>query len=176
MDAQLGLVLDPAYVAGLSDMTIEELRSRRSVCQSLEGVLSFRRRMAQGRLDIVGAERRRRQDGKSSLDSAGSVAELPGVLSEGFTDRSRPRLAAAVDLDENIMDTDELDAIVGPSVLSSLGNLSDQELEQRINDLSSYEKRVSGERRRIHECIDAFQGEITRRYQSGEASVDSLLH
>jgi hypothetical protein len=34
---------------------------------------------------------------------------------------------------------------------------------------------VSGQRRDLFERIDALQAEITRRYKTGEASVDSLL-
>lgn len=175
VDDQLGIVLNPAYIAGRVDLTMDELRERRSACQHLEGALSFQRRMAQGRLDIVGAERRRRETGKESLDSAGSVAELADVLSEGFAQRSGARSAVIIDPDEGVMDTDELDAIVGPSVLAALATLSNDELSQRISELSVYEQRVSSQRRLVHEHLDAFQAEITRRYQSGEASVDSLL-
>ncbi len=175
VDDKLGLVLDPAYVAGLTDLTMEELRARRAVCQSLEGVMSFRRRMAQGRLDIVGAEWRRREMGEESLDSAGSVAQLPDVLSEGFAQRSGARAAAVIEPDEATMDTKELDAIVGPGVLASLAGLSVDELKEQIRRLSAYEQELSEHRRGLHERLDAFQAEITRRYQSGEASVDSLL-
>jgi len=34
---------------------------------------------------------------------------------------------------------------------------------------------VSSDRRALHGAIDALQAEIARRYQTGEASVDSLL-
>jgi hypothetical protein len=41
--------------------------------------------------------------------------------------------------------------------------------------LSALEVRVSGCRRDLFERIDALQAEITRRYKTGEATVDSLL-
>ena len=34
---------------------------------------------------------------------------------------------------------------------------------------------MSRRRRSLHERIDALQAEITRRYRTGEASVESLL-
>lgn len=175
VDDKLDAVLAPDFVAGLVDLTMDELRARRGLCQSLEGVLSFRRRMAQGRLDIIGAEWRRRETGEESLDAAASVAELPGVLSEGFVQRSGARAAAVIEPDEAAMDTRELDEIVGPGVLGSLAELSDGELQEQIRRLSAYEQDLSERRRVLHERLDAFQAEIARRYQSGEASVDSLL-
>ena len=43
------------------------------------------------------------------------------------------------------------------------------------DQLAAFEQRVSGHRRDLFERIDALQAEITRRYKTGEASVDSLL-
>ena len=43
------------------------------------------------------------------------------------------------------------------------------------DQLTAFEQRVSGHRRELFERIDALQAEITRRYKTGEASVDSLL-
>ena len=41
--------------------------------------------------------------------------------------------------------------------------------------LDAFEHEVSGHRRDLFERIDALQAEITRRYKTGEATVDSLL-
>ena len=41
--------------------------------------------------------------------------------------------------------------------------------------LSAYEADVSARRKALFEQIDALQAEITRRYKTGEASVESLL-
>jgi hypothetical protein len=41
--------------------------------------------------------------------------------------------------------------------------------------LSDLEHAVSARRRSLHERIDALQSELTRRYKTGEATVDSLL-
>lgn len=41
--------------------------------------------------------------------------------------------------------------------------------------MEGLEQEVSGVRRRLHAQIDQLQAEITRRYRSGEASVDALL-
>ena len=40
---------------------------------------------------------------------------------------------------------------------------------------SAHEAELSARRRTLHERIDVLQAEITRRYKTGEASVESLL-
>ena len=41
--------------------------------------------------------------------------------------------------------------------------------------LQAYERRVSDLRRALFDRIDAIENELTRRYRTGEASVDTLL-
>jgi hypothetical protein len=178
-------VLDPTFLGDVSDLSMGELRERRAECQELEVGLSYHRRMAQGRLDIVGAERRRRlraqdTDGQAlvdieALDTAGMVSQLSGILA----DRGRPagvgRLPQLMAPEASETETDELDAIVGPNELATLDRLDEATLERLVDDLAAYEAGVSARRRELHQRIDTFQAEITRRYRTGEANVDSLL-
>ena len=46
------------------------------------------------------------------------------------------------------------------------------DLQDRLTD---FEHRVSERRRAYFDRIDALQAELTRRYRTGEASVDNLL-
>jgi hypothetical protein len=73
------------------------------------------------------------------------------------------------------VDTDELDAIAGPGNLARLMEASDDDLAHLVEGISAYEHDVSARRRLLHERIDALQAEITRRYRTGEASVETLL-
>src|SRR5207253_6258350 len=75
-------LLAPAYLEGLTSIPIDELRSRRSECQSVEGSLSYLRRLVQGRLDIVLSELHRRQEGEEPSDVSSIVEHLPEILSE----------------------------------------------------------------------------------------------
>ena len=60
--------------------------------------------------------------------------------------------------------------------LSEAGiNLSDDDLDRMTADLDELEREVSDLRRQVFDCIDALQAEITRRYRTGEANVESLL-
>ena len=53
-------VLAPAFLDGLREWPISELRARRRLAESAEQHLSFLRRMLQGRLDILTSEQRLR--------------------------------------------------------------------------------------------------------------------
>lgn len=174
-DGQLERVLADDYVGDVTALTMDDLRARRAECQALEVGLSFQRRMAQGRLDLVAAERRRRVEGGELPNHDDLVQNLAATLS----DRQRPpgngRLPQLMAPEDAAVDTAELDAIVGPGAVAHLPEQSDEELAAMIEGLSTYEAGVSQRRRALHERIDALQAEITRRYRTGEASVESLL-
>jgi len=68
-----------------------------------------------------------------------------------------------------------LDATVPPDDLARATELSDGDLREIIIALNQLEDEVSVMRRRIHDVIDALQAEVTRRYRTGEATVEGLL-
>jgi hypothetical protein len=169
-------LLDPDYLGVLADRPVDEIRSMRVECVEVETGLSFFRRMVQGRLDIVAAEQHRRRDGG---DPAG-LPELIGQLPEIFSEQRRPdgsgRLPQSLDAPE--VDDElaaQLDELAGPGVLGRLTEFSDAELDQLRRSLDDLEHQVSGYRRQMFDRIDALQAELTDRYRTGEASVDTLL-
>jgi hypothetical protein len=173
--AQLDRVLAEAYVGDIIALSMDDLRAKRAECQGLEVALSYQRRMAQGRLDIVAAEQRRRAEGGAEP----SADDLVRNLAETLADRSRPpgngRLPQLMTPEVAEVNTDVLDAIARPGALARITELSDEGLASYIDELSTYEHLVSGRRRALHERIDELQAEITRRYRTGEATVESLL-
>ena len=169
-------VLADDYVGDVTALSMDELRAKRAECQALEVGLSYRRRLAQGRLDIVAAERRRRAEGAPAPSDDDLVRELATTLA----DRSRPagngRLPQLMAPDAEGVDTSDLDSIARPGALARITESTDEDLTDLVEQLSIYEAIVSKHRRALHERIDALQAEITRRYRTGEASVESLLH
>jgi hypothetical protein len=173
--ASLDELLDPGYPGPLADRSLEELRALRSECQEVETGLSLLRRVVQGHLDIVGAEVGRRADGGAAAGLAELIEQLPEVLS----DRTHapgvgrlPQLMAPADTDPAL--EAELARVLGPGT-GDLASLDDADIEAMASGLRGFEQTVSGHRRALFDRIDAVQEEITRRYQSGEASVDSIL-
>ena len=176
MTSELERILGEVYLGDLAHRSMAEVRSMRAECQEIETGLSYLRRLVQGRLDIVGAELQRRRDGAEPGDLSQLISQLPEILA----DRTRapgfgrlPQLMAPGEVDAEL--TARLDDIVGDHDLETLPGLDDAALGQVHDELEDLEREVSHTRRQLFDRIDALQGEITRRYRTGEASVESLL-
>src|ERR687896_2748852 len=72
-------ITDPAYLEGLADKDLAELRAMREECREGELELSFERRLCQARIDILTAELERRAGGGGEGDL---VSRLPEILSK----------------------------------------------------------------------------------------------
>ena len=177
-NAELERLLDPEYLGDVQARSIEEIRAMRDECRRAEDGLSYVRRQAQGRLDIVAAERQRRVEGKDPWDAADIVDQLPAILghsvttSGGILNVRSTNLEPPDDAGRLIV---ELEGILHESSLTGLGHITDEELGQLVDRLTEYERLVSDRRRALHDRLDVLQAEIVRRYKTGEVSVESLL-
>src|SRR4051812_47702320 len=110
--------LDDLLVANdlgsLPNRPIEELRELRDHLSEIEAGLSFVRRMAQGRLDIVLAEFHSRLQGRTETAHE-LVDRLPEVLSGQARGQGQPRAVRDIEIPqftEKILD--ELDQLLHP--------------------------------------------------------------
>lgn len=159
---------------GLSELSIDEVRARRTACQQLETQLSYVRRLAQGRLDIVTSEIAARRDGTQGDRTL--VEQLTHALSDHITAPGTghlPMMLAPGEVDPELMAG--LDGAAPPAQVSAPGAMGDDELREVADALAEFERNISARRRAMFDRIDALQAEIVRRYRSGEATVDSLL-
>lgn len=176
MDTELEQILDDEYLDDLTNWDVPELRAARTRCQRVETSLSYLRRLAQGRADIVQAELDRRTGGGDPEDLDDLVARLPDVLSEG----SRPahvgpmpqhlapgRIEGAL--------AEELADMEVEAHLSELSEVPTDWLERTGDRLVDYERRVSDLRRSLFERIDALGSELARRYREGAADIDAII-
>ncbi|CAN5149230.1 hypothetical protein BH24ACT1_BH24ACT1_06600 [soil metagenome] len=168
-------VLAPDWIPDPTALPMEELRARRTELQEVEVTLSYQRRMAQGRLDIVAAEKQRRENRDPPMDPDAVVAHLTGILAPNTRGQGTGRLSQLLAPEPAEAETPELDAIAGPDILASLPTMSDADLDRLIEELASSEASYSKWRRALHDRIDLLQGEVVRRYRTGEASVETLL-
>ena len=67
------------------------------------------------------------------------------------------------------------DAALGDHDVAEVPELSDELLTTMADQLHLLEREVSAERRVLHDILDTLQGELVRRYRTGEATVDGLL-
>jgi hypothetical protein len=176
VSSQLNRILGADYLGELERRSMADVRSMRAECQEIETGLSYLRRLVQGRLDIVGAELQHRRDGGEPGDLSDLISQLPEILS----DRTRapglgrlPQLLAPGEVDPEL--TARLDVIMAVHDIETLPSLDADELNRVRDELEGLEREVSDRRRALFDRIDTLQAEITRRYRTGEASVESLL-
>jgi hypothetical protein len=152
-------------------LSLEELRDVRAKLQHEDDVVSYARRVAQARLDLVHAESHRRESGDRDVDLS---SELRVVLSQHLTGGPARPPRPTDDLSDDPLSL-ELDTICADYGFSRLEELSAEELVSLAAALAEYEQRVSADRRDRFERLDMFSAELVRRYREGEASVDGLL-
>jgi hypothetical protein len=176
---QVDLLLGFEYVEGIERASVEEVRSKRDACQKAEVALSYVRRVLQGKLDLIDAERARRAEGETG-GTSDLIERLPQILAGPPARGSAPRqpLATMPGVAAGLSEAYEveLSAIEGLEDLAgNVAMLDDAQLDEVAARIRAIEAQVSVRRRGLHERIDQFQSQIVARYKSGEADVDSLL-
>ena len=176
MSVDLAQLLDPEYIGDLSARPMDEVRTMRAACLEVETGLSLLRRVVQGRLVIVGLELTRRIEGGDPNGLADLIARLPEVLSDRTNAPGVGRLPQFMVPGELPPELEaELEGILGSSRLADLAAVDDHVLRSLAEQLEAFEQKVSGHRRTLFDRIDSLQAEITRRYKTGEATIDALL-
>jgi len=169
---------DPNYLVGLQRLPLTKLRAKRDACVQQEMELSYVRRLTQARVDLIMAESERRHQSLSEQSLEILVAQLPQILGD-YTRADGPgRLSAFLAPSEGVQISlaARVDEILPSDRLGSLAQLSAEELDGVLDSLSRLERDISAERRALHDIQDRLQEELVRRYRSGEATVDALLH
>jgi hypothetical protein len=171
-------VVQPDYLGDLWSLPMDDIRSKRAECGQLEAQLSYARRLVQGRLDIVQAERMRRAAGLPPSDLAELVAAIPETLSPQVLSRSSAsprntghRSQAVPDHDDPALEA-ELDAVFDGSQLASLPAASDAHVSAVAEKLADLERDVSQRRRAALDAFDTLSAEMVRRFRTGEATID----
>ncbi|MGH9263714.1 MAG: aerial mycelium formation protein [Acidimicrobiales bacterium] len=168
-------VLRDDYLGDLGARPIEEVRAMRDECRDVEDKVSYLRRLIQGRLDIVVAELRRRAAGGSPGDLGDLVDRLPQILSDKVHAGGTGRLPSGLVAPDDDDLTADLDRVAGAGVLDRLPDLSDDAAAALARDVEELERQVSEARKGLFGRIDALNGELARRYATGEADPGRLL-
>lgn len=165
-------ILDDDFLEGLDEMPIDELRSRRALCDEVDVELSYYRRLLHGRMDLLAFElRRRRGEEERSL-----IEALPEILSGPPAPRtSRGRNVPVALPDLPAKGRREIDRVLDDDFLAHLPTLDEEELASIRQTLTDAETEISEQRRRVYEVYEQAQAELTRRYREGLADVDELL-
>jgi hypothetical protein len=148
-------------------LTLADIRAQRNALQGEEDAISFVRRLAQGRLDLVQDEQRRRASG--SQQTAGSLTDrLADVFGQQHGGGSaRPPRETNVPADHPLVL--ELDQLCEHYQFESMENIDDKSLDELAGALGMFEKSCSGQRHDLFEKIDALTAELVRRVREGGA-------
>lgn len=164
IDAMLG----PGYLDDLADRSIDDVRAMHEATMEVETELSYVRRLAQARIEIVSAELDRRAKGGSVGDL---VAMLPEILSDDHPrpDPTTSRLPRHLAPSPAIEWRRGLESLITDTTLVNLPTLAEDELRATIDQLGELEREVSGRRRELHRVIDGIEAELASRHKVGRA-------
>jgi len=153
-----------------SDLPLDQLRSLRQELQHVDDHVSYARRVAQARVDLVKTEHDRRNAGPD----ANLGESLTEVLSQHLTGGPARPPRPTEDLSDNPYAA-ELDRVCAEHRFGRIEELDDAELAQLSEAIGAFEQQISADRRARFDRIDALSAELVRRYRDGEATVDTLL-
>jgi hypothetical protein len=166
---RLDQVLDPTFLVDLAGLDEHELRDRRDLAQQEEADLSYVRRLLQGRLDLLKAERAHRS-GEGPAPGRGAArtdAELVETLTRILSDSSRSTRGSgrflAVEPTRVGEHRREAELAVADVRTSSPADLSDADLAEVVERLSELEHRASTVRRQVQAAEEQLTDELTRR-------------
>ena len=163
---------------GLDDpreLALDDLRRTRNDLQLADDAVSYARRIAQARLDLVEAEQRRRPSEVTTPDAGATTEvgalrdELRTVLSRHLTGGPARPPRPAEDLSDHPLAI-ELDAVCSRHGFARLDSLDAHELTALRDALVAFETDVSARRRALFERLDAHSAELVRRYRDGHAT------
>ncbi|MET0628125.1 MAG: hypothetical protein ABW033_06695 [Acidimicrobiia bacterium] len=162
-NARSSKVLDETYVADLEARSVEELRAMHAECLELETEVSYVRRLAQARMDILEAEINRRERG-GSLEEL--IESLPQILADTGPrgDPASSRLPMQMAPEQDSEWAPQLAAL--EATLSDLPALSEDELQGAITGLRGLEREVSDQRRALFSVIDRIDLVLADRLQT----------
>lgn len=141
--------------------TLAQIRAERTALQREEDIVSFVRRLAQGRLDLVADEQRRRASGADEQPAplAERLAEVFGQQHGGGS--ARPPRETEVPADHPLLQ--QLDELCDSHGFENMETLDDRSLGALSDALGMFEKECSRQRHDMFERIDALTAEVVRR-------------
>jgi hypothetical protein len=163
-------IRDPAYLNGLAERDLEELRALREECLAEREYLSLLRRLVQGRAEILKAE----LDGRGVDDDRGPLVDrLAGILAgdEPAGSSRGEALKIGVPEDELLLARRRIERLVADAGISDPQALDDDQLAEAVDILAREEQTVSEARGAVISVLDTVQDELKRRYKEDPSRV-----
>jgi hypothetical protein len=163
-------IRDAAYLDGLADRSLEDVRALRDECLAEREYLSLLRRLVQGRAEILQSELTARG---SAEDSGPLVDRLARILagSEGRGAARGEALKIGVPEEEMLLARRRVERLVADAGISDPQTLDDDQLGEAVDILGREEQTVSEARGAVISVLDAVQDELKRRYKEDPTRV-----
>ena len=159
-------ILDPEYLGDVKARSTDELHAMHDECAEVETEVSYVRRLAQARIDILVAELDRRAAGGSLgslIDALPRILADTGARGGPESVRMPQQMAPAMDVEW----TRGLEPLVTDATLANLPALADDDVRSTVERLRALETEVSATRRSLHRVIDALDRELASRLRVG---------
>ncbi|GIV00533.1 MAG: hypothetical protein KatS3mg014_2148 [Actinomycetota bacterium] len=163
MNRRIDRIRDPAFVEGLEELSLEELRARRDECLAEREYLSFLRRLVQGRAEILRAELERRASGGGDGSLVDRLAEILAGEPQGPARGEAVRVGLPEE--EVLLARRRVERLVSDAAISDPTKLDDERLAEAADLLVREEREVSRARAEVIAVLERVQGELKRRYR-----------
>ena len=151
------------YLQELDAKDLDTLRAMHAECSEVETEISYVRRLAQARIDIVKAELDRRASGGSVGDL---ISALPQILADppprppAVTSRLPRHLGPAPAIEWRR----GLEYLIADATLVDLPGLAEDDLRENLELLRRLEAETSDRRRQLHGVIDRLEQAVAARH------------
>lgn len=177
LEAEVARVCDAGFFKDLSAMSTDVLRRRKDEAESVEAMVSYARRIIQGRLDTFAFDPN--DLGLSSGETSDEgINKLKSAISSG-TGTTSPSLGKFVDSAITAEAIEEVESEISDLAIRFRQELS---LEPHVDsfdiDLEALHKTesiLSQWRHSLFTSIDALRSELVIRYREDSTMVDNLL-
>jgi hypothetical protein len=161
-DRRIDRIRDPRYLEGLSDLNLDEVRTRRDECMAEREYLSLLRRLVQGRAEILKAE----VDGRGAGEDRPLIDRLSEILSSDQPVTSRGEaMRVTIPEEEMLLARRRIERLVADAGISDPSELDDARLRAAVDLLAKEETEVSAQRSDVLRVLDTLQDELKRRYK-----------
>ena len=158
-------IRDPGFIAGLGELSLEDLRARRDECLAEREYLSLLRRLVQGRAEILQAELTSRAVGGEHAPLVDRLAEVLAGGDERQASSRGEAVHVGVPEDEMLIARRRIERLVADAGISDPTSLDDASLAAAVDVLIGEERAVSEDRREVLRVLDLLQDELKRRYK-----------
>ena len=159
-------IMAPEFVAGIEQLSIDEIRGRRDEARAEREYLSYLRRLLQSWEDMLAAEKQNRGE-------PGNFHQpLAEVLSGSLQGASRGEAVSLSLPEEDMAEADEqLGMVLGDLAFALPKTLTLEQMEQGMAALREEERAVSADRAAVIRAHDRLQDELKDRYREDPKQI-----